>query len=308
MHMSLFISLVMKILPLYLNIGMGYIAGKKLNTNRETIANIIFFMISPIIIFNGVLHVPLEARIMTLPLFTFGIGCLLCLIFYTFSKKIWDDSSKNLMGYSAGTGNAGYFGLPVALLLFDVQIEGIYILLLLGMTLYENSLGYYILAKGTHSAMDCLKQVAKLPALYACVAGLLLNVLQVPIPEMFADFMNQIKGTFTVLGMMVVGLGLASLSSFKADRKFLGMTILAKFFAWPLLVLMLNYMDTAFFGIYSDGIHQAMLLISIVPIGVNTVILATLLKSQPEKAATAVIISTLLAVIYVPFMVSLFIV
>jgi malate permease and related proteins len=307
MQTSIFIPLFLKIIPLYMNIGMGYIAGKTLNAHRETIARLMLFMINPMIIFNGVLNVKLETNVLTLPLLTFGVGCALCLFFYKISKKIWEDSTKNLVAYSAGTGNVGYFGLPIALLLFDPEIEGIYILLLMGMTLYENTLGYYILAKGSHSARDCVQKVLRLPSLYAFIAALFLNFINFPIPTVFVDFMSHIKGTYTVLGMMVIGLGLAALPHLNIDRKFVGMTLAAKFIAWPILVLLFNLADTYLFGFYSSGIHKALLLIAIVPMGVNTVIVATILNSKPEKAAASLIISTLIAIVYVPLMVAFFI-
>lgn len=302
-----FLSLLNKIIPLYLNISLGYLAGKTLKTNRDTIGKLMFFIINPIIIFNGVLNVKLEPSILTLPLVTYAISCLLCLFFYRFSRKMWDDSTKNLVAYSAGTGNAGFFGLPVALLLFSNQVEGIYILLLLGITLYENTVGYYVLAKGSHPANECLKKVLKLPSLYAFLGALFLNFFKVPIPELFVDFMAHIKGAYIVLGMMIIGLGLATLPHFKLDKKFLGMTFLAKFFAWPMIVIILNFIDTQFLGIYTQDIHNALMLVAIVPIAVNTIIVASLFDAKPDKAATAILLSTLFALFYVPFMVAYFI-
>lgn len=289
-----------------MNIALGYIAGKTLDTSRDTISRIMFFLINPIIIFNGVLNVELDPSILSLPILTFTLSTGLCLFFYKITKNVWSDSSRNLMAFSAGSGNTGYFGLPVALLLFNDEGEGVYILSLLGITLYENSIGYYILAKGTHPASDCIKKVMRLPSIYAFFGALILNYSGISIPEVFADFMGHIKGTYTVLGMMIIGLGLSSLTHFKADYKYIGLTFLAKFLVWPMLILLFIALDDIWFHLYDASAHQALILISIVPIAVNTVIVASLLKSQPEKAAAAVVLSTIFALFYVPFMVSQF--
>ena len=74
-----------------------------------------------------------------------------------------------------------------------------------------------------------------------------------------------------------------------------------------LLVLIIISLDNAYFGIYNKGIHQALILVSIVPLAVNTVVVASLFNIQPEKAATAVLLSTIFALIYVPLMVNWFI-
>jgi predicted permease len=305
--MSLFFTLLIKLTPLYLNILLGYLAGKLLDANRDTIARIMFFMINPLIMFNGVINTKIDVSILSVPVVTFLISSGLCILFYRLSRNIWDDSSKNVVGFSAGSGNTGYFGLALAILLFDDNTEGIYIMALLGITLYENSLGYYISAKGILSAMECLLKLFKLPSLYAFAVGLIINLAHISMPDVFGDFMVQIKGAYTVFGMMIIGLGLAGLSNFKLDMKFIGMTFLAKFLAWPLIVLTIIALDFTFFGIYNPAVYRALLLISIVPLAVNTVILASLMKTQPEKAASAVLLSTIFAIPYVPLMSMFFI-
>lgn len=306
-YMYPFFALLLKILPLYMNIGLGYVASKALGTTRDSVARIMFFIINPLIIFNGVVNVQLNAAVLFLPVLTFTICSSLCVIFYKLGRGWWQDSSRNLMAFSAGSGNTGYFGLPLALLIFNNEAEGVYVLALLGIVLYENSVGYYILAKGTHPPSECARKVFQLPALYAFFGGLFLNLSGIEIPDTFSSFMAHIKGTFTVLGMMIIGLGLANLEHFKFDRKFIELTFVAKFLIWPAIILSLNALDTAFFGFYDATTHKALVLISIVPMAVNTVIVATLLNSQPEKAASAVVLSTIFALIYVPLMATFFI-
>ncbi|WP_068469585.1 AEC family transporter [Candidatus Protochlamydia phocaeensis] len=305
--MPFFITLSIKLIPLYLNILLGYIAGKKLQANQDTIATLMFYIISPLIIFNGVLNTQLDMRIMTLPILTFVISCSLCLVFYRFSRRIWSDSSKNIMAFSAGSGATGYFGVPLAMMIFNPQIEGVYIMALLGVTLYDNSLGYYISAKGSYTPKECFYKILRLPTLYAFMLGLAFNLCQFSMPDIYLEFIGHIKGVYVVMGMMIIGLGLAGLTHFKLDVKFVGMTFLAKFLVWPLLVLLIIALDKSFFGIYDPIIHQVLILLSIVPLAVNTVIMATLVKCHPEKAAATVLLSTLFALFYVPVMTSLFI-
>ena len=305
--MVYFSLLLFKIIPLYALILMGYLSGKWLDANRDTIAKILFFMITPIIIFNGVIHTRLDSNVLVLPLLTFGVSSILCIGFYNLSKLIWHDASKNLTAFSAGSGNTGYFGLPMALLLFDEQGEGVYIMAILGSMLYDNSMGYYILAKGSHSAKECIMKLIKLPSLYALALGLAFNIFQFKIPELFSEFSAYMKSTYTVLGMMVIGLGLSGLNHLKLDYKFIGMTFLAKFVAWPLLMLFIITTDAYCFHFFNPTIYNVLMLISIVPLAANMVVLASLFKNQPEKAATAVALSFIFAIVYVPVMTTYFI-
>lgn len=305
--LSLFTTLVVKLIPLYLNVLMGYIAGKKLEANRDTIAKIMFYMINPLIIFNGVLHTHIDMEILSLPVLTCLMASLICIIFYRFSRRIWSDSSKNIMAFSAGSGNTGYFGITLAMLIFDTQAQGIYIMALLGITLYENSLGYYISAKGAYPPSQCFAKLLTLPTIYAFLFGLILNIFHVPVPDIYRDFIGHIKGVYTVMGMMIIGLGLAGITRFTLDIKFVGMTFLAKFLVWPLLTLLVITLESYYLGFYTAMIHKALILLSIVPLAVNTIVMASLMKGNPEKAATTVLLSTLFALVYVPFMTSLLI-
>lgn len=306
--MPLFTSLVIKLSPLYFNIFLGYIAGKKLEANRDTITKIMFYLINPLIIFNGLLHTKIDSSILSLPLLTFFVASSICIVFYRLSRRIWQDTSKNIMAFSAGSGNTGYFGLTLAMMLFDNQVEGVYIMALLGITLYENSIGYYITAKGKYTPLECFYALLKLPSIYALLVGLALNLLHLPIPDVFHDFMGHIKGVYTVMGMMIIGLGIAGLTGFNLDMKYVGMTFLAKFFVWPLVILCLVTLDVEFFGIYQPNVHRALILLSIVPLAVNSVVMATLMESYPEKVAATVLISTIFALFYVPIMASLFLI
>ncbi len=297
----------LKVIPLYMNILLGFIGGKVIGVNRETVARLMLYMFAPLVIFNGVINTKLNYYIISLPLITFMISTGLSLLFYWLGGFVWKDSTKNLVGLSAGTGNTGYFGLPLALLLFNDQGEGIYIMAILGVTIYENTLGFYMIARGKHTAAECISKLIRLPAIYALLFGLVLNLLKVPVPDIFMDFMRHIKGAYTVLGMMIIGLGIAGLKHFKLDFSFIGLTFLAKFIGWPLLIAAVIYLDTFIFGFFYPEIYKALILLSFVPLGANVVILASLMEIHPEKAAAAVLLSTIISIIYIPLMVGCFI-
>jgi malate permease and related proteins len=74
------------------------------------------------------------------------------------------------------------------------------------------------------------------------------------------------------------------------------------------VILAFIALDRGFLHFYTTVIHQVMVLASIVPLAANTVAIATELKTQPEKAALAVLLSTVFALFYIPTLVTLFMV
>ncbi len=304
--MSFFVSFAAKLLPLYLYIILGIIAGRKLSSNSESIAKIIFYIISPLVILNGVINTKLDAAVLSVPFISFIIASILCLAFYRFSKKLWQDASRNIMAFSAGSGATGFFGLPIAMILFDTQTEGVYIMALLGMTLYENSLGYYMMMRGTFTNVQCAKKILALPTLYAFLGGIIINICHLPLPNVYYEFMDQMKSVYVVLGMMIIGLGLSSIARIKLDPKFISMAFLAKFIVWPVVVLAIIAIDGALFGIYDIHAQEALILLSIVPLAVNSIVMASMINFQPEKIAITVLLSAIFAFFYIPLMSFLF--
>lgn len=300
--MTFFITLVLKLLPLYINILLGFVAGRYLHAQRETIAKILFYIISPLVIFSSVMRTELSTSILSLPFLIFTLATLIAIFFYYLSKRIWDDSTVNITAFSAGTGNTGYFGLPLAILLLNEQGEGIYILALFGIVLFESTAGFFFVARGSHSKEEIFRRLLRLPQIYAFVTGILLNLWTLRIPPVFDDYIINIKGAYAILGMMLIGLSIAKMNDFRIDRQFIGMTFLAKFIVWPLVVMLVILIDHFICNFYNDTEHQALILLSIVPLAVNMVVMSQLLDIQPSKAAFAVLLSTIFALIYTPIM------
>jgi predicted permease len=204
-------------------------------------------------------------------------------------------------------GNIGYFGLPVAIALFNKNLIGITVLCILGFTLFSNSVGFFMVAKGTHTASQALKKVLTLPTLYAFFLGIIVNLLKVQFSPTAISTIVNFTGAFTILGMLIIGLGLSDIKDYKFDFKFIFSTFFAKFIVWPLLVLFVIFIDSHTIELYGSGIHKVMILMAIVPLASDTVTFASQLHVHPEKASLAVLLSTLVALFYIPLMVIYFI-
>ncbi len=96
------------------------------------------------------------------------------------------------------------------------------------------------------------------------------------------------KGVFVVLGMMLVGLGLSDVTSLKIYLRFVGLSFVAKFLLWPILILGFIFIDQNLLHQFTNEVHNTFLLLSVVPIAANSVAYATTLKNNPDKVAISV--------------------
>ena len=86
--------------------------------------------------------------------------------------------------------------------------------------------------------------------------------------------------------------------------RFIEWTFCAKFIIWPILIAGIVFLDTSLLHIFSAEVHKVLILMSIVPLAANTVAIATELRTHPEKASVAVLLSTVFALFFIPLVVS----
>jgi predicted permease len=302
--MAAALALFYKLLPLYVTVLLGWIAGRYLEVSGRHIAGMMLYIITPSVIFAGVMAAPLSPSVILLPVLTFGLCSVLGIAHLAVAKRMVEDESANLMPLAVGTGNTGYFGIPVALLLFGQEGLALYIVCMLGTTLFETSVGFYLAARGRYSISDSLKRVARLPSVYAFLLGVTLNLSGFTIPDVFVPLFDNLRGAYSILGMMIIGMGILSFRGLAGNLRFTGLAFFGKFVSWPLIALGLWWLDANVFGLYPTAVHQAIFLISITPIAANTVVIATLLDNSPKQAAGTTLLSTLFALLFIPVMVA----
>ncbi len=298
--MDIFFSILYKILPLYIFVLIGFISGKYLEIDAKGIGKLIIFIIAPFVIFEAITHSSLSLSTFILPIIAFLICSFVAFLFYTYGMYKYGDARANMLSIVSAEGNTGYFGIPIALLLFDQKIFGVYILGTVGVTLFENTVVYYLTARGRYSVKDSLNRLKKLPALYAFLFAVVFLNYDIKLPNIMDNFVVSMQGAYVVLGMMLIGFGISKIKNFSFDYNFIFLSFLGKFIIWPIVMLILVLLDFYIFHIYTIEVYRAFMLLSIVPIAANTVIFATALDVHPEKVSSAVLFSTIFGLIYVP--------
>jgi len=157
--MEIFFTILFKLIPLYIIIFLGYLGGKFLNIRKETIAPLLLNIIVPVVIFTGVVNTKIILSTLSIPLLFFLVSSSISLLVYYLAGFVWKDSTRNILAFASGTANTGYFGLPVAIAIFGNSAIVIVSLALLGTSLYTNSLGYFLAARGQHTAKESLIKV-----------------------------------------------------------------------------------------------------------------------------------------------------
>jgi predicted permease len=298
--MIIFTSLLLKLFPLYMIILLGYIAGRFFETSEKTSANLLINIIIPVITFGYIAEIPFKMSTIAIPITICLVSLFLGISFNYLSKSLSKDSTANLVALSASTGNFGYFGIPLFILIFGRNGLGIYMLAIAGFTFYMLTIGYYIIARGKYDIKSSIYRVIKLPPIYAAIAGLIVSVFDWSLPQMFMTTIENFRGAYVVLGSMMVGLGISHLKMDSIDFKYLAITFIGKFIIYPFFVFLIIKTDQLILHLFEETFYQVLFVFSVVPLMVNVVIYAKHVDVQSEKAAAGVFISTIFALIYIP--------
>ena len=288
------------LIPLYIIIAFGYIGGRWMDVHLHSMAIVSMYFISPVVNFGAIWRLQFTPSYLLLPVMVYVVAASMAFLSYRLARVKWKDDTANLCGMALGGANTGYYGLPIILALFGPDAVGIYLLATFAMTLSENTVCYYIGARGAASVKDSLIKVIKLPAFHAIWAAVLLNFMGVEPPKTFLTYWQYFAGSWVVIGMMLIGVALAGVKSFRINWPLIGFTFFMKFVIWPLALGGIIALDVYILHLFTHQIHIMLLIAGIVPLMANTVAFAARLGVRPGEAATAVLLSTLFALFYIP--------
>ncbi|QTF93093.1 AEC family transporter [Halomonas sp. BM-2019] len=280
-------------------VGLGWLCARHLSLDPRPIATLLIYIIAPLTFFRGLTLGGPTPGYLLLTLGLFLVASLIAIAVRQLVRPLVPAQEAAVLAFSAGTGNTGYFGLPIAMVLLPPEGVTLYLFCLLGITLYEFTVGYYLSARGQFSVRQSLTRILRLPLIYAFLAALLVSALGLPIPAAVMAGLEVFPPTYTLLGMMIIGMTLGGVTIRELDGRFIGACVAIRYGLWPLLAGIAVLGLRAGLGI-STELALALLLVGVVPVAANVVVVAMELSIRPEKGAIAVLLTTLAAPLLIP--------
>ncbi|HSH47139.1 MAG TPA: AEC family transporter [Halomonas sp.] len=280
-------------------VALGIFTARRLAVDPRPIATLLIYLIAPLTFFRGLVMGGPTPAYLLITAALFATACGMALLVNAVARRLLPADESAVLAFSAGTGNTGYFGLPVALVLLPSEGVTLYLFAVLGVTLYEFTLGYYLSARGRFSVRESLIKITRLPLIYAFLAALLLEGLGLALPAGVMRGLEVFPSAYTLLGMMIIGMTLGRVSPREFDLRFIGACVGVRYVLWPALMLAAVVALQASVGL-SPELAMALLLLGVVPMAANVVVVAMELGIAPEKGALAVLITTLAAPLLIP--------
>jgi predicted permease len=181
--------------------------------------------------------------------------------------------------------NSGNMALPFALLAFGAEGFDKAIIFFIATAMLTFSLGVSI-AKGAGG----VREVFRLPLIYAALGGLVLSLLGLQLPKFLATPVGMLADT--AIPIMIINLGVQLRSLRISDLHHAAVGVGIRMGGGLLLALAFVML----FGV-SGVSRNVILLVSIMPPAVFNVILAQKYDANPDAVASTIVMGTLLSVV-----------
>ena len=276
------------VVPVFVLVAVGFVFARYRRISLDAITEYAVYLGAPALVFTSLATKPLNAAdIAVVALGACGIFAGVGLLILVYRSV----TGLRSAGFTLPVlfMNAGNMGIPLALFAFGEPGLQRSTLFYVVVTLLHNTLGIYLLSG--HSGAG---EIFRLPLIYAALAGLVCNLLQLKIPEPVSQPIS-ILG-LSVIPLMLVSLGyrLRSIESFTFGHALAGAVIRVGggFAAAYLLVTLLGI----------EGINrQVIILYGSLPSAVINFMLTEKYGRDPELAASIIFFSTVLCLLSVPF-------
>ena len=275
------------VVPVFALISIGFCFAHWKKITLVPITELIVYLGTPSLVFTSLASRPIFLNDIFIlaagVLFIFtGVGFLIGLYFSLFQFSSRGFALPVLFM------NAGNMGIPLALFAFGEPGLQRATLMFVIITFLQYSLGIYLL-----SGRGNWTEIFRLPLIYATIAGLILNLSRITIPELLFQPISMLGQATIPIMLVSLGYRLHEFQSLKW-RHAIGGALVRIFggFLTASIVVQL---------IAAEGVNrQVLLLYGALPAAVINFVLTEKYGKDPELAASIVVLSTFISMVTIP--------
>lgn len=288
---ELFTTFANNLLPILLIATAGYIVGKTLTVDSRTIGRIVFYIFSPLLVFNLLVSSNLN---LGQAISTFGFTATFILsmgIIAFIVGKLFKLERAHLLAVilTVGFGNTGNYGLPVVQFAFGEEALAVASIFFVTTSILFNTIGVIIASLGQSDLKSAILGLFKIPSLYGVLLALFVKLTnwQIPLP---LEHTIDIAASGAVPCMIVLlGLELTKIE-WTHNFRALGVGVFTKLLVGPVMGLLIASM----FG-FETYEKQANVIQASMPAAVATTVIANEYRLESSLVTAIVFIGTILS-------------
>lgn len=279
------------LLPILLVGAAGFLLGKALHVDSRSLGRVVFYVFSPILVFNLLLHTELSSgEILGTVAYVITIYTVLGTLAFISGRLLGLDRPILMaVVLTAALGNTGNYGLPLVSFAFGEQALAFATLFFVTSTVMFNTAGVLIASLGHMDLKTAAAGVFKVPGVYAVLLAAVLNRFHLVLPTPLARTVELAAGGSIPLMLALLGLELARVQ-WSHSIKPIALSVGLRLVAAPIIGLLL----AGLFG-FEGAARQATVTESGVPAAVTTMVLSTEYGLDTSLVTAMVFVGTILS-------------
>ena len=279
------------ILPILLVGLAGYILGKTLIVDSRTIGRVVFYIFSPLLVFNLLVTSELNLKqAITTVGFTAGVIAIMGMLAFTFGKLLQLERPHLLaVVLTVMFGNTGNYGLPLVKFAFGDEALAVASLFYVTTTILFNTVGVVIASLGHTDLKSAVLGLFKLPSLYGVILALLVKSFGIQLAVPLSRTIEIAASGSIPLMLILLGLELTHIE-WSHSLRAVSTGVLIKLIFGPIVGLLL----ASVFGLQGH-VRQGSVTQAAMPAAVATTVVATEYHLEPSLVTAIVFIGTLLS-------------
>jgi len=285
-------SIIFSILSIYIFIVMGYLAKKsfKEQIDDKTITLLNVYFLQVFLTFWGLLLHPVDITLLYAPAIYLVIVIIALILAALFAHRLFQHKKEySIAMVAAIIGNTGNLGIPLNIAIFgEASIPYTTVVNLVNVFVVY-TIGVYFYSRGSFDVATSLKNIIKLPILWAAILAIFLSVNGYQPSQTIMNML--MMGAYASMTMQLFLFGIYLYGTkIKEINKTLILWILGfKFLLLPLLAFLILY------NIELEAMIKGIIFIELLmPLAVANVNLASLYDCHPKTVTALVLISSLL--------------
>lgn len=280
--------------PILVMLLIGAILQRKFQFNLKALSHLVTYCFMPAAVFVNIYETKIEMSVLG--------QVVLFIVLFIGSQMILSHYMAKIMGLNTNESavfknsvvliNSGNYGIPVAQMIFVAQPIGvaIQVILVIFQNIVTYTYGLYNLISATKSGLAILKDLLKMPIIYALILGAAFNFFDLTLPQSIRIPIDYIAGGFVAVALITLGAQLSQITMRTMFNKMIYISCFTRLLVGPAVALLIIYV----LGL--DGVvAQSLFIASSFPTSRNSSSLALEYDIDSETAAQTVLFSTIIS-------------
>ena len=292
-------SIIFSILSIYVFIVMGYLAKRsfKEQIDDKTITLLNVYFLQVFLTFWGLLIHPVDITLLYAPSIYLFIVIIVLIVSAIFAASLFKKKKEySIAMVAALIGNTGNLGIPLNIAIFGEESIPYTTIVNLVNVFIVYTIGVYFYSRGTFDTKTSLKNIFKLPILWAAILAIILSANGYKPNDAIMKMLMMGAYASMTMQLFLFGIYLYGTKIKEINKTLISWVIIFKFLILPILAFVVLY------NIELDSMIKGVIFIELLmPLAVANVNLASLYNCEPKVVTALVFITSILFLIIILF-------